>query len=725
MEGEIYMQEKHHEKLRGFLKHGVVFSGITGNQAFGYCPFSEKEDKLYVNVDTLLWDSKTANISGNFSKFLTEISKLRTKTITSSDFEELSKDRGLPVSAFKGYGMGFLNGMYTLPIKNEKGYVIDIKCFEIGKKLMSTPTCNTGLFGLDKMMKENKSGNVYICEGEWDAIALSWLFKYTKTAGTVVGVPGALTFKQEWAYFFRNRNVIVLYDNDEAGENGEHVVYSKLNGIAKSIKFVHWLDKFPIGFDLRDFIRLEAVKNNRPKRCLDKVMQMIKSYPRKEFTAAVTQQTKFNKPLPPIDPDMNWEKYCGIIRHWFKVEDFNAHLMALAVITSNFLPGDAVWVFMVASPGVGKTEILGSFKYCEDVFITSSITPNALISGAVATKNGQDPSLLPKLNGKSLVVKDFAAIQTMRDTDRDALMGILRDAYDGSATKVFGTGETKAYESKFSFLAGVTPSIYQLDHQFSALGERFLKFFMGDFLEHKNQISVIQQALDNVGQEDQMREEVAAATRSYVENIKSFIRSPNFVMPVLNKDTEWKIAHLAAWVARMKGVVSMDKFQKDVMLNKAYSEVGTRTGKQLKTIMLRFPTLLFRGHETDLEYILIKKLALDTVSARREDLFRCVYNKCKHPDDSIDVGTICHETKYSLSTVYRTIEDLVALNILEKIGIKKPSRYMPSKTMRELTEISGLYEDPLTKNRVSRGKMLDPQETRQKLRSAQRVTIRK
>lgn len=705
------MQEKYHEKLKGFVKHGVVFSGITGNQAFGYCPFSDKEDKLYVNVENLLWDSKTANMSGNFSKFLTEISKLRTKTITTEDFRQLSEDRGLPIAAFKGYGIGKLNGMFTLPVRNEKGYVTDIKCFEIGKKLMSTPTCNTGLFGLDIMMKENKSGNVYICEGEWDAIALSWLFKLTKTPGTVVGVPGALTFKNEWSYFFKNRNVIVLYDNDEAGENGEHVVYSRLNGVAKSIKFIHWLDKFPIGFDVRDFIKLEAVKNKRPKRCLDKILQMVKSFPRKDFTAAVSNQTQFNKALPPVDAEMNWEKYCGIIKHWFKVEDYNAHLMSLAVITSNLLPGDAVWIFMVASPGVGKSEILGSFKYCDDVFITSSITPNALISGAIATKNGGDPSLLPKLNHKTLLVKDFAAIQTMRDTDRDALMGILRDAYDGSATKVFGTGETKAYESKFSFLAGVTPSIYQLDHQFSALGERFLKFFMGDFLEHKNQISVICQALDNVGQEDQMREEVAAATRSYVENIKSFIRSPEFVMPKLSKSTEWKIAHLAAWVARMKGVVSMDKFERDVMLNKAYSELGTRTGKQLKRVMLCFPTLLFRGYETDLEYVLIKKLALDTVSARREDVFRCVYNGCPHEDDAMDVGKIAHETKYSLSTIYRTLEDLVALNILEKIGVKKPSKYAPSKNMKEMTQISELYADPLTKNRVSKGRMLEPKKT--------------
>ena len=156
----------------------------------------------------------------------------------------------------------------------------------------------------------------------------------------------------------------------------------------------------------------------------------------------------------------------SVVRKWMKIDDFDPLKIASSVVLSNIVEGDPVWIFMVACPGVGKSEILGMMKKCDDVYTTSSITPNALISGAIPYK-GREPSLLPKLDGKTLCIKDFSTIQTMRDNDRDSLLGILRDAYDGSAGKEFGTGESKHFKSKFSILAGVTPSIYEIENLIS------------------------------------------------------------------------------------------------------------------------------------------------------------------------------------------------------------------------------------------------------------------
>ena len=88
----------------------------------------------------------------------------------------------------------------------------------------------------------------------------------------------------------------------------------------------------------------------------------------------------------------------------------------------------------------------------------TSLTPQTLISGFV-DEGKPDPSLLPKLDGKILIVKDLTPLISGSADVRSAVLGQLRDAYDGSSAKAFGTGDVKRYESRFGMLFGVTPVI--------------------------------------------------------------------------------------------------------------------------------------------------------------------------------------------------------------------------------------------------------------------------
>ena len=87
-----------------------------------------------------------------------------------------------------------------------------------------------------------------------------------------------------------------------------------------------------------------------------------------------------------------------------------------------------------------------------------------------------DHSLLPKLDGKVLVIKDFTALLNMPREARQQILGDLRDAYDGNAAKAFGTHvETRRYTSKFGIMAAVTGAIDKHAAVMQQLGERFLK----------------------------------------------------------------------------------------------------------------------------------------------------------------------------------------------------------------------------------------------------------
>jgi len=112
------------------------------------------------------------------------------------------------------------------------------------------------------------------------------------------------------------------------------------------------------------------------------------------------------------------------------------------------------------------------------VMYLSSLTPSSLVSG-YATEDKSDPSLLPLLDGKVMVVKEFSTILGLGDLTLRKIMGDLRDAFDGSFSKSSGTVGFRAYKSKFGFLSAVTPKIESYQEKFQELGERMLAIRIG------------------------------------------------------------------------------------------------------------------------------------------------------------------------------------------------------------------------------------------------------
>src|SRR5437762_13554396 len=112
----------------------------------------------------------------------------------------------------------------------------------------------------------------------------------------------------------------------------------------------------------------------------------------------------------------------------FRTKDTAALDVALATIATAGFPGDPLWVYVVGPPSSLKTEILGMMEGLEQVEYLSGINPNSIVSGW-SKEEGND--LLPKLDRRTLVVKDFTTTLEMNRQMRDALFGVLRDCYDG------------------------------------------------------------------------------------------------------------------------------------------------------------------------------------------------------------------------------------------------------------------------------------------------------
>ncbi|OHB52351.1 MAG: hypothetical protein A2Y12_19495 [Planctomycetes bacterium GWF2_42_9] len=169
------------------------------------------------------------------------------------------------------------------------------------------------------------------------------------------------------------------------------------------------------------------------------------------------------------------ERFKEVCRKYLVIENDEYIDVQFAVIFANrFLDSKPVWAYLVGPPGAGKTEILQAFGDCEGIYMLSSLTANTLISGKICGENEADPSLIPQLDGKVLIIKDFTPILTGRREVRTEVLGQLRDAYDGTSCKAFGTGKAIQYESKFGLITAVTNEIDKHLGALSLLGERFV-----------------------------------------------------------------------------------------------------------------------------------------------------------------------------------------------------------------------------------------------------------
>lgn len=179
----------------------------------------------------------------------------------------------------------------------------------------------------------------------------------------------------------------------------------------------------------------------------------------------------------------------------------------LAVIMANLMDGDPLWLFLMAASGSGKTELLRALSLIPQVYALSNLMPQTLISGKDGT------SLLLKLDKKILVLKDFGTVLSMHRDSRQEILAQLREVYDGTYVKVFGTGKVVRWSGKVGFIAGVTP-IIDLHHGVAqVLGERFVQFRLAP----SNGVAVAQAAMRHQGREVAMRDELANAFAGFFE----------------------------------------------------------------------------------------------------------------------------------------------------------------------------------------------------------------
>lgn len=665
-------REKTDERVKAFEQFGFHRVGATSSgQIYGRCPFCYKDQHFYLSTETGQWDCKKCQTKGNFASFFKQIGEHCAKLISHDQLQSIWKDRGIKPATFKAWGVGHSGLAYTVPVRTASGTVINVKRWVPGGRSLSTAGSRQGLgFSTEGRVTDT----IWVTEGEWDCLALWEGLRLAGEEDTVCFAPGAGILPKASLPLFTQKDVIVAFDNDKAGRKGAAKYFEQLTGIARSVKFVTWPDGSPDGFDVRDFWRQNRVKQF-PALLKDLLTDLPPDYEenRTEGSPAFKQAIKWT------GEGISHEEAFKRFQKWLQMRSSEPLDVMFGTMLANRLDGDPLWMFLVAPPGGMKSELLLTLGGLPEVVEMTSLTPQSLISGF--NIQGGDPSLIPRLHEKVLVIKDFTTILTMNSVGRDEIFGILRDAYDGRCEKPFGNGVVRRYESHFGVLAGVTPAIEQLGNSSTVLGERFVRYRLQSTERTMSGRSKILRALQNLRTNSQMRAEL----KDTAEAVLGWDHEP-FGYPEIPEDMLARIAGLAQWTGTLRGVVGREKYT-GILTFKPMAEVGTRLAKQL--CKLAYGVSLYRRENVVSEqtYQILTRVAQGTAPDRVEEVVHKLFVNTKKQGDKFSVDQLSEMTSFPKDTVRFMLQDMGLLKIVDSVR----GTYCLSRNIYSLMEELNLY----------------------------------
>ena len=672
---------------------GVHFSKSDGDEFIGTCPFCRHDDSrtgeghFFVSGKKGAFDCKSCGKQGSVRTFLQLIYEIALAKTTEEEIRSLARLRKLPYIAVKEARIAKSGIKYFFPVVDEKNEVIDLRVYRSKKGEIATSGSTPGLYGLEEILNDKRETEpIYICEGSFDRIALQWLLKRLNKPGIAVSCPGANNFRDEWSKYFSQRDVIICFDNDDAGYgfydestgkvSGSRKVASRLKNYVSSLSFLNWTKKYKDKYDVNDFVSDNV---SAPELGYTKFHALIKSTHRDDTSDPSTNGQDLS--LADTTP-VKLEEVIEEVGHYIKLNKTiqDGIALALAASISQNMPGkECVWLFYVGPPACGKTIILGLFEKSRKCLWESTLTKTGLISGWNIGANQADPSILSKVDKKCLVLKDYTEVLSLNDVEKREIFGILRGAYDKRVRRQFGTG-FREYICDFSIIAGVTHEIHL--NSTASLGERFLRYTMP---APNNPEAIQHVALSNQFDAGDAENKAQELVTRFLNNRFDFSRESLVGrVPHWFKEQVIPLSRLAAWLR-----TPIMRHEKGYMMGQvAFNPViegGNRICVQLQKLAVALSIVYDKPQIDEKIYDLIKRVAFDTVDSYSTTLTAHLINA----PTSLTPFDIGQQT--GIANAGSFLEDLTLLKVIEKdqeITIKGTRRktvtYKPTKLISDL-----------------------------------------
>ena len=687
---------------------GCEFSPATSDNVKSDCPFFDcpnPDSHFFVDIKTGQFQCKKCGKSGNHYSFMTQYHKLCLEQTTDEHYEELKEIRGIPAEVIKlakwainPYGVWHVP-YYAMTTSN---------LVSIGRFNPHTPNAKNKFrifkapevpLVLYRLFESPKIGNdVIITEGEHDikAIYAAYRANKVKPGSTLMASPGN-NWKKEWNKQLAGKNVMFFTDDDAGGADFQESIAKHAKGFNYSFAnwtVVHnyWQESFGEEFDGKD-----------PRDVWNKLSNKTEALPlfidmMEEATTAVEgtpedieTRSAYTTDIAEIEPLSSRKLFQSRIREamYTNTSIMQSIDLVLASCISVLVPGEPIWVFLYGPPSCGKSLLIEAFGGSNDYFeYASKVTATSLVSGWKPQNGEEDSSTLPKINLKTLFIKDLTVLLGMPEAVQQQLWDLLRDAYDGFIKVIFGNGKTfTATGIKFGIVAGVTNAIHARND--SDMGERFLKI---DYLGSSDKFSEdehMDAAWESMDKKKENKKLLLDTVLGYYKHLVTDF-SVDKLVPGSQVDPAIrnKLKRLAQLVAKLRAKVVKDRHEG--MKMRPVPEVATRLFLQFGVLIRCLAYVRQDKTVTEDTYIAFRKIAFDSTNGLNLEVIEYLY---KHKGASR--YAMINDLRIPSTRMHQILSDFDQLNIISKTkeengkgGGRDSFRYTLSDEIMECLDVS-------------------------------------
>jgi hypothetical protein len=375
--------------------------------------------------------------------------------------------------------------------------------------------------------------------------------------------------------------------------------------------------------------------------------------------SAVAKYGKAESELKPSKPEPKPSKQAGsysiddaiaVFDKWLILKDHTPVYALFGTIAANLLPGDPVWLGLIAPPSSAKTELLNSISSLPHVIQAATITPSGLLSGTPQKQQdkGARGGLLRQIGSFGIIcLKDFGSVLSMHAETRAETLAALREVYDGAWARHLGSagGKTLSWKGKVVLVSAATEVFDSLHAVIGQMGDRFLLSRLKPVAGKRQFTRALKHTGASVGQ---MRQELSEAVT------KLFAARKNEAAAITQEEAE-VIGDVVALAVRLRGPVIRDFRSREI--EAIHGAEGTaRLGLALERLLAGLDTL---GVNRSKALDIVKEVALDSVPPLR----RRAYEHVKQ-NDHLETKHVAIALDLPTTTTRRILEDLVAHGLL-------------------------------------------------------------
>lgn len=504
--------------------------------------------------------------------------------------------------------------------------------------------------------KIRDQGSIILTEGELDTLTLTTVGFSATTAG------GTTAFKKEFISYFKGKKVCICFDNDEPGKEAAQKVAVLLANADIDASVID-LPQMKDGKDIGDFFRIGHTKNDFIE--LSKKARKVEARENTQASGTETPVGVIKQKL--IEQSLTYIEVEEKVKNLLPNSQAGLKLILAVAASSSFPNPTMLWLLMVGVPSSGKTDLVRLIKEADTTFYLDNLTQNAFISGERASKSNKVHDLLPLLNKKCLVIKDWTSIFSLDEKMTKKLLGELVGIYDKEFTKFSSTRGSIGYISAFSQLGCITPAtLNKHTNYMNMVGPRFLCYTMPSSTPEDENRSY------DLIFSNKDRSLIEKEARLYVSSyLAQLVQKTPDIKP-LSRGVKQYLRTAAELMSNCRGIVILQSasFKNEDGEEVKYYEVldvqieqPWRAVQQLITLAKYLAFIVGKDDVGVDELVIVKDIVISSMPADRSQALRTL----KKHEGEITAKEMADISEKSTKTSRRLLDELSALKAVEKI----------------------------------------------------------